>query len=95
MPVGKGVSMWGHGLMTLQTLNKYGWGMEVYHRGLKPCGGVERAPSRLHAGSFVSGLAGLSAAETGVSGDEAQAAILREAIRRYRAHPRYALQSTA
>jgi len=32
---------------------------------------------------------------TGVSGDEAQAAILREAIRRYLAHPRYALQPTA
>jgi hypothetical protein len=32
---------------------------------------------------------------TGVSGDEAQAAILREAIRRYRAHPRYVLQPTA
>jgi hypothetical protein len=28
---------------------------------------------------------------TGVSGDEAQAAILREAIRRYWAHPRYVL----
>jgi hypothetical protein len=32
---------------------------------------------------------------TGVSGYEAKAAILREAIRRYLAHPRYALQSTA
>jgi len=32
---------------------------------------------------------------TGVSWYEAQAAILREAIRRYRAHPRYALQPTA
>jgi len=32
---------------------------------------------------------------TGVSGYEAKAAILREAIRRYLAHPRYALQPTA
>jgi len=32
---------------------------------------------------------------TGVSGYEAQAAILREAIRRYWAHPHYVLQPTA
>jgi hypothetical protein len=32
---------------------------------------------------------------TGVSWYEAKAAILREAIRRYLAHPRYALQPTA
>jgi len=32
---------------------------------------------------------------TGVSWYEAKAAILREAIRRYLAHPRYVLQPTA
>jgi putative transposase len=32
---------------------------------------------------------------TGVNGYEAKAAILREAIRRYWAHPRYVLQPTA
>jgi hypothetical protein len=33
--------------------------------------------------------------QTGVSWYEAKAAILREAIRRYLAHPRYVLQPTA
>jgi len=53
------------------------------------------AQSRLHSGSLAVGLAGLFAAGTGVSWYEAKAAIPREAIRRYLAHPRYALQPTA
>jgi putative transposase len=86
-----------------QELERKGWGIEVYHRGLKQCGGVERA----HVRKAVSILGHLLLAlraflrleayrlRTGVSGDEAQAAILREAIRRYLAHPRYVLQPTA
>jgi len=84
-------------------LEKKGWGIEVYHRGLKQCCGVERAQGRKAVsipGHLLLALRAFLRLEayrlrTGVSGDEAKAAILREAIRRYRAHPRYALQSTA
>jgi len=56
------------------------------------------AQSCLHSGSFA--LRAFLRLEvyrlqTGVSWYEAKAAILREAIRRYLAHPRYALQPTA
>jgi putative transposase len=58
-----------------------------------------RAQSRLHSGSFASGLAGFLLEayrlRTGVSWYEAKAAILREAIRRYLAHLHYVLQPTA
>jgi len=54
-----------------------------------------RAQSRPYPAPLVFGLAGLFAAGTGVSGYEAQAAILREAIRRYLAHPPYVLQPIA
>jgi putative transposase len=86
-----------------QELERKGWGIEVYHRGLKQCCGVERA----HVRKAVSILGYLLLAlraflrleayrlRTGGSGDEAQAAILREAVRRDLAHPCYALQPTA
>jgi putative transposase len=86
-----------------QELERKGWGIEVYHRGLKQCCGVERA----HVRKAVSILGYLLLAlraflrleayrlRTGGSGDEAQAAILREAVRRDLAHPCYALRPTA
>jgi putative transposase len=86
-----------------QELERKGWGIEVYHRGLKQCCGVERA----HVRKAISILGHLLLAlraflrleayrlRTGVSGDEAQATVLREAIRRYLAHPHYVLQPTA
>ena len=86
-----------------QELERKGWGIEVYHRGLKQCCGVERAQVRKAVFILRHLLLALRAflrleayrLRTGVSGDEAQAAILREAIRRYLAHPRYVLQLTA
>jgi hypothetical protein len=86
-----------------QELEKKGWGIEVDHRGLKQCGGVERAQGRQAVSILGHLLLALRAflrleayrLRTGVSGDEAQAAILREAIRRYLAHPHYVLQPTA
>jgi hypothetical protein len=86
-----------------QELERKGWGIEVYHRGLKRCCGVERAQVRKAVSILGHLLLALRAflrlesyrLRTGVSGDEAKAAILREAIRRYQAHPRYALQPTA
>jgi hypothetical protein len=86
-----------------QELEKKGWGIEVYHRGLKRCCGVERAQGRQAVSILGHWLLALRAflrleayrLRTGVSGDEAQAAILREAIRRYLAHPHYVLQLTA
>ena len=77
--------------------------MEVYPRGLKQCGGVERAHVRKALSILGHWLLALRAflrlevyrLRTGVSGYEAQAAILREAIRRYWAHPHYVLQPTA
>jgi putative transposase len=75
----------------------------VYHRTLKQCCGVERAQGRKAISILGHLLLALRAflrleaywLRTGVSGDEAQAAILREAIRRYRAHPHCVLQPTA
>jgi putative transposase len=71
--------------------------MEVDHRGLKRAQ-VRKAVSIL--GHWLLALRALLRLEvdrwrTGGSRDEAQAAILREAIRRYRAHPHYVLQLTA
>ena len=44
-----------------EELEKKGWRIEVYHRGLKQCCGVEQAQVR-NSGSFASGLASLFAA---------------------------------
>jgi hypothetical protein len=86
-----------------EELEKKGWGMEVDHRGLKPYSGLKRAQVRQAVSILGYLLLALRAflrlevyrLQTGGSGDEAQAAILREAVRRDLAHPRYALQPTA
>jgi putative transposase len=86
-----------------EELERKGWEIEVYHRGLKQCCGVERAQVRKAVSILGHLLLALRAflrleayrLRTGVSWYEAQAAILREAIRRYLAHPRYVLQPTA
>ena len=83
-----------------EELEKKGWGI---HRGLKQCCGVERAQGCQAVSILGYLLLALRAflrleayrLRTGGSGDEAQAAILREAVRRDLAHPRYALQPTA
>jgi len=84
-------------------LEREGWGIEVYHRGLKQCCGVEKAQVRKAAAILSHLLFCLRAflrlevyrLRTGVSWYEAKAAIVRDAIRSYLAHPIYVLHPTA
>ena len=84
-------------------LEKQGWGIEVYHRGLKQCSGAERAQVRKATAILKHLLLCLRAflrleayrLRTGVSWYEAKLSIIRDAIRWYLAHPTYALPSTA
>jgi hypothetical protein len=78
----------GKGLLVLDDTTRKGGGIEVDHWGLKQCGEVERGHLRKAVFILRPLLLALQALRIGVSGDEAQAAILREAIRRDRAHPR-------
>ncbi|GAA6763561.1 transposase [Thermus hydrothermalis] len=85
------------------TLEKRGWGIEVYHRALKQCCGAERAQVRKAVAYLKHLLLSLRAflrlevyrLRTGISWYEAKAAILRDAIRAYLAHPSYELIPTA
>jgi putative transposase len=80
-----------------------GWGIKVYHRGLKQCCGVEKAQVRRTAAVLGHLLLAVRAyvhleayrLRTGISSYEAKAAIVRDAIRAYLAHPCYTLASTA
>ena len=84
-------------------LEREGWGIEVYHRGLKQCCGVEKAQVRKAAAILRHLLFCLRVflrlevyrLRTGVSWYEAKAAIVRDAIRSYLAHPIYVLHPTA
>jgi hypothetical protein len=84
-------------------LERQGWGIEVYHRGLKQCCGVEKAQVRKAVAILRHLLLALRAFlrlevyrfRTGVSWYEAKLAILREAIRTYLAHPVHVLNPTA
>jgi len=79
------------------------WQVEVYHRGLKQCTGIERAQFRLevsqrnHIGLAVRAFVRLEMhrLRTGVSWYEAKTSIIRSAIRAYLAHPTITLGSTA
>jgi hypothetical protein len=79
------------------------WQVEVYHRGLKQCTGVERAQFRLevsqrnHIGLAIRAFVRLEMhrLRTEVSWYEAKASIIRSAIRAYLAHPTITLVSTA
>jgi hypothetical protein len=80
-----------------------GWGIEVYHRALKQCCGVEKAQVRKAVAVMRHLLLALRAflrlevyrLRTGVSWYEAKLALLREAIRAFLAHPSYDLNPTA
>ena len=82
-------------------LERQGWGIEVYHRGLKRCGGAERVQARKATAILKHLLLCLRAflrlevyhLRTGVSWYEAKLSIVRDAIRSYLAHPAYALPS--
>lgn len=84
-------------------LEKQGWGIEVYHRGIKQCCGVEKAQVRqadAQKGHILLSLRAFVRLEvhrlrTGESWYEAKASIIRDAIRSYLAHPTYLLTSTA
>ena len=79
------------------------WQVEVYHRGLKQCTGIERAQYRLevsqrnHIGLAIRAFVRLEMhrLRTGVSWYEAKTSIIRSAIRAYLAHPTITLSSTA
>ena len=84
-------------------LARQAWGVEVYHRGLKQCCGVERSPARKAAAQRQHILLSLRAflrleahrLRTGVSWYEAKARIVRDALRTYLAYPWYLLAPTA
>jgi putative transposase len=77
------------------------FGIEVYHRGLKQCCGIEKCQAqreeaqRGHIQLALRAFVRLEAhwLQTGVSWYEAKTDIIRTAIREYLAHPRYTLAS--
>lgn len=84
-------------------LERQGWGIEVYHRGLKQCCGVEKAQIRKAVAIVKHLLLALRAflrlevyrLKSGLSWYEAKMAIIRDAIRTYLAHPIYEFVPTA
>jgi putative transposase len=90
------------GELTRRKYAEWAWGIEVYHRGLKQHGGVERAEVRAaraqrnHIACAIRAFLRLEQHRlvTGVSWWEAKTAIIREAVRQYLAQPRYTLAST-
>ena len=86
-----------------EELSDQGWGIEVYHRGIKQCCGVERAQVRNATAIMNHILMSIRAfirlevyrLKTGIGWYEAKARIIRDAIRSYLAHPIYLLGSTA
>ena len=86
-----------------EELSAWGWGIEVYHRGLKQCCGVEKAQVRgavaqlNHLAYSIRAFIRLEVnrLRTGVSWYEAKASIVRKAIRAYLINPILTLTSTA
>jgi hypothetical protein len=86
-----------------ETLTNAGWGIEVYHRGIKQYCGVERAHVR-KADAMVNHIQmslraflrlELYRLGTGISWYEAKTRIIRNAIRTYLSRPVYLLGPTA
>jgi putative transposase len=88
---------------TREELQRQGWGIETYHRGLKQCCGIERAQARSgraqrnHLGLALRAFLRLEAhrLRNGVSWYEAKLGVVREAIRFYLARPLYSLVPSA
>ena len=86
-----------------EELSARGWGIEVYHQGLKQCCGVEKAQVRgavaqlNHLAYSIRAFIRLEVnrLRTGVSWYEAKASIIRGAIRTYLINPILTLTSTA
>jgi DDE superfamily endonuclease len=89
--------------MTRMKYAAFAWGIEVYHRALKQECHVERAQVRAgraqrnHLGMAIRAFVRLEwhRLRTGISWGAARAAIIRDAVRTYLAHPSYRLPSTA
>jgi hypothetical protein len=92
--------------MTLEEAAFYAldaWQIEVYHRGLKPFTGVERAQHRLevaqrnHIDLAIRAYVRLEVhrTNTGISWFEAKTGMIRSAMRQYLAHPSISLASSA
>jgi putative transposase len=81
--------------LTRQQLAEYGWAIETYHRGIKQCTEVERCQARSataqrnHIGLALRAFLRLEwyLFSTGISWAAAKAAIIRDAVRSYLAHP--------
>ena len=86
-----------------QELERQGWGIETYHRGIKQCCGIERAQVRKADAQRRHFLLSLRAflrleahrLQTQVSWYEAKRSIVREAIRAYLSNPSFLLNPTA
>ena len=86
-----------------EELEESGWSIEVYHRALKQCCGVERSQARgeraqrNHLGLSLRAFLRLEAnrLENGVSWYEAKLSIVRDAVREYLRQPLYLLSPTA
>lgn len=92
--------------MTVEEAAEYalwGWQIEVYHQGLKQFTGIERSQfrrakaQRNHIGLAIRAFLRLEVFRLryGVRWFEAKQTIIREAVRRYLAHPTLTLQPTA
>ena len=84
-------------------LESMGWGIEVYHRGIKQCCGIEKAQTRTERSQRAHVLLSLRAflrleanrLAKAVSWYEAKFSIIRAAISTFLAHPTIGLQPTA
>jgi hypothetical protein len=81
--------------LTRQQMAEYSWAIETYHRGIKQCTEVERCQARSakaqrnHIGLALRAFLRLEyhLFTTGISWAAAKAAIIRDAVRSYLAHP--------
>jgi len=86
-----------------ESLGRWGWSIENYHRGIKQCCGAEKARVRSaraqkrHLLLVLRSFVRLEAhrLRTGLSWYEAKTSIIREAVRTYLANPAYTLNPTA
>lgn len=86
-----------------ESLERQGWGIESYHRGIKQCCGIERSHVRKSQSQKKHILMALQAflrlevhrLMKGISWYEAKLSIIRDAIRTYLAYPIYTIAPTA
>lgn len=95
-----GIAYWASSDLTMtdlarRQLAEYAWAIETYHRGIKQCTEVERCQARSataqrnHIGLALRAFLRLEwhLFSTGISWLQAKAAIIRDAVRAYLAHP--------